>query len=88
MKNTAPRACADVPPSELDLVLSCSHTKRCLLKAGVTTVAQLMALSADDLLRIRGIGQVIARDVLQARERFRFPEQPGPNSAEAGTPDC
>ena len=88
MKNTAPRACADVPPSELDLVLSCSHTKRCLLKAGVTTVAQLMALSADDLLRIRGIGQVIARDVLQARERDRFPEQPGPNSAEAGTPDC
>ena len=88
MKNTAPRACADVPPSELDLVLSCSHTKRCLLKAGVTTVAQLMALSADDLLRIRGIGQVIARDVLQARERYRFPEQPGPNSAEAGTPDC
>ena len=88
MKNTAPRACTDVPPSELDLVLSCSHTKRCLLKAGVSTVAQLMALSADDLLRIRGIGQVIAKDVLQARERFRFPEQPGPNSAEAGTPDC
>ena len=70
MKNSGRRVCADVPPSELDRVLSCSHTKRCLLNAGVATLEQLMSLSADDLMRIRGIGQVIAKDVLQARERF------------------
>ena len=70
MKTSGRRACTDVPPSELDRILSCSHTKRCLLKAGVTTVQQLLALSADDLLQIRGIGPVIAKDVLQAREQY------------------
>ena len=70
MKCSGRRTCADVPPSELDPVLSCTHTKRCLLKAGVTTLEQLLSLSASDLLRIRGIGQVIAADVLQARERY------------------
>ena len=70
MKNSGRRACADVPPSELDMVLSCSHTKRCLLNAGVKTLDQLMSLSAADLLRIRGIGQVIAKDVMRAREQF------------------
>lgn len=70
MKRSDKKACADVPPSELDRVLSCPHTKRCLLKAGVTTLDQLLSLSAADLLRIRGIGQVIAKDVLQAREQY------------------
>ncbi len=70
MKNSNRRACAAVPPSALDPVLSCTHTKRCLLSAGITTPEQLLALSADDLLRIRGIGQVIAADVLRAREQY------------------
>lgn len=62
--------CDDLPHSELDLVLTCSHTKRCLLKAGISTLDQLMALSGDDLLQIRGIGQVIAKDVLREREEY------------------
>lgn len=62
--------CTDLPPSELDQILTCSHTKRCLLKAGISTLDQLMALSGDDLLQIRGIGQVIAKDVLRVKEEY------------------
>ncbi len=64
------KKCSDLPPSELDRILSCSHTKRCLLKAGVTTGDQLLSLSRDDLLKIRGIGQVIADDVIRQREAY------------------
>ena len=69
--------CTDLPPTELDLVLSCSHTKRCLIKAGVTTLDQLKSLSVDDLLEIRGIGKVIANDIIRERELGhgdRFPD--------------
>ena len=62
--------CPDLPPSELDQILTCSHTKRCLLKAGISTLDQLMALSGDDLLQIRGSGQVIAKDVLRVKEEY------------------
>lgn len=70
MKNPGRKTCADLPPSELDRMLTCTHTKRCLLKAGVTTLAQLRAMSKEDLLRIRGIGPVIADGILQARDVF------------------
>ena len=70
MKNPGRKTCADLPPSELDRILTCTHTKRCLLKAGVTTLAQLRAMSKEDLLRIRGIGPVIADGILQARDAF------------------
>ena len=66
MKNAGKKMCADLPPSELDQVIACSHSKRCLLKAGVDTLARLSALSGDDLLRIRGIGPVIADGILKA----------------------
>jgi DNA-directed RNA polymerase alpha subunit len=69
MKSAGRKTCADVPPSELDLVLDCAHTRRCLLKAGISTLDQLRGLSRDDLLRIRGIGAVIAEDVLKALSR-------------------
>ena len=81
MKKPGRPSCADVPPSGLDPILSCTHTKRCLLNAGITTAAQLLALSEADLLRIRGIGTVIAKDILKARAAYassRLPsgEQP------------
>ena len=66
MKSAHRKTCANLPPSELDLMLACTHTKRCLIKAGVTTLAQLSGLTRDDLLRIRGIGPVIADSILSA----------------------
>ena len=71
MKNQSDRgSCVEFPASELDLVLSCAHTKRCLLNAGVTTAAQLMSLSHADLLKIRGIGKVIAGDIVMVRDEY------------------
>ena len=67
MKSPGRQKCTDLPPSELDRMITCSHTKRCLLKAGVNTLAQLHALSRDDLLHIRGIGPVIAEGILHAQ---------------------
>ena len=64
------KKCSELPSSELDQILSCSHTRRCLLNAGVTTLDQLLSLSHDDLLKIKGIGQVIAKDVIMKREQY------------------
>ena len=66
MKSDGRKRCADLPPSELDQAITCSHSKRCLLKAGVNTLGQLRAMTEDDLLRIRGIGPVIADGILNA----------------------
>lgn len=69
-KSTERKTCMDAQPTELDRILTCSHTKRCLIKAGITTLDQLMRLWPDDLLRIRGIGPVIAKDIVKAREHY------------------
>lgn len=66
MNDSRRKKCDDLPSSELDGVLTCSHSKRCLIKAGVNTLAQLRALTRDDLLRIRGIGPVTADSILSA----------------------
>ena len=41
MKGAGRKKCADLPLSELDQVITCPHSKRCLLKAGINTLAQL-----------------------------------------------
>lgn len=69
MNNNKRRSCSEVPPSELDSILSCAHTKRCLLKAGISTLDQLLSLSISDLLNIRGIGSVIAKDIVRVQEQ-------------------
>ncbi|MBO4886738.1 MAG: hypothetical protein J5589_00295 [Firmicutes bacterium] len=53
---------------KIEELLGCSHTVRCLNKAGIETVEQLRKLSEKDLLAIRGVGKVITRDVLAALE--------------------
>ena len=69
-KSAERKACMDAQPTELDLILTCSHTKRCLIKAGITTMDQLLRLSPEDLMQIRGIGRVIAKDIVKAREQY------------------
>ena len=73
MKSAGQKKCTDLPPSELDQAITCSHSKRCLLKAGVNTLAQLHALSREDLLLIRGIGPATADGILDARKQFASP---------------
>jgi DNA-directed RNA polymerase alpha subunit len=73
MNHSSCKAGADLPPSELDSLLTCPHTRRCLLKAGINTLAQLRAMSRDDLLRVRGIGPVIADGILKAQTQQALP---------------
>lgn len=47
----------------LEELINCSHTPRCLRRAGIDTVEQLSHLTEDDLLKIKGIGKVISRDI-------------------------
>ncbi len=79
MKKTERKTCTALPPSELDLMITCSHSKRCLLKAGINTLEQLRSLSRDDLLHIRGIGPVIADGILNAKAQHT----PQPDSKES-----
>ena len=48
----------------LEELINCSHTIRCLNMAGISTVEQLAHLTEKDLLKIRGIGKVISRDII------------------------
>lgn len=51
--------------------LGCSHTVRVLNKAGIYTMNELAQLTYEDLLQLRGVGKVIARDLLKAIEQWK-----------------
>ena len=57
---------------KIEELLTCDHTVRCLKKANIETVEQLKKLSEKDLLAIRGVGKVIAHDVLAALESVKL----------------
>ena len=52
-------------------VLSCNHTVRVLKKAGIHTVEQLEKMTDEELLKIRGVGKVIAHDVRMRLEELK-----------------
>ena len=45
--------------------ITCCHSVKVLKNAGIETVEQLSRLSYEELLKIRGIGPVIAGDLLK-----------------------
>ena len=55
--------------------ISCCHTVRVLRKAGIESMEQLSRLSDEEILRIRGIGPVIHRDLVKIITAWR--EQSG-----------
>jgi len=55
--------------------IHCCHTVKCLHAAGIETMEQLITLSAEELLRIRGIGKVIAADLMEAIKKYRLEMQ-------------
>ena len=61
----------------LEEMIGCPHTVRCLNRAGVETMEQLSACSLDDLLKIRGVGSVIANDVYRAIQAYLSEEKIG-----------
>ena len=60
--------------------IDCPHTLRVLHGAGISTMEELARLSREDLLRLRGIGKVIAGDLerIVALWREEPPAQEGP----------
>lgn len=55
---------------KLEEMLTCQHTVRCLHAAGIDTMEQLVNMSKEELLSIRGIGKVIAADLCKAMETY------------------
>ena len=51
--------------------IDCPHTLRVLKKAGITTMEELAERSREDLLKLRGVGPVIADGLEAALERWR-----------------
>lgn len=52
-------------------LLDCDHTLRCLEKAGVTTLEELVTYSYQELLALRGVGKVIAGDLFSQIVAYR-----------------
>ncbi|MBR3503633.1 MAG: hypothetical protein IKO07_05205 [Clostridia bacterium] len=57
--------------------LDCQHTVRVLGKAGITEMEELAKLSRGDLLKLRGIGPVIAGDVEKRIEEWNSRKNQG-----------
>ena len=59
----------------IEEVLDCSHTVRSLHNAGIFTMEELAGKTYEDLLRIRGIGKVIASGLVEETRLWLMKEQ-------------
>ena len=51
--------------------IDCCHTVKVLHNTGIETMAQLNGMSDKQILKIRGIGRVIAGDLQKVLESYR-----------------
>ncbi len=51
--------------------ITCPHSVRVLRKAGIDTMEALAALTRNDLLKLRGIGPVIANGLEKAVDEWK-----------------
>ena len=51
--------------------VDCPHTQRVLQKAGINDMESLAAMTYEDLLKLRGVGPVIAGDLMKRVEEWR-----------------
>ena len=58
-------------PTFISEYIDCSHTIRVLEKAGIHTMQDLEPYSYEDLLQFRGIGKVIAGDLVKKIEAWK-----------------
>ena len=56
---------------KIEEMIHCCHTVKCLHAAGIETMEQLSALSMEELLKIRGIGKVIAADLTEKNKQYQ-----------------
>ena len=52
--------------------ITCPHTIKVLHAAGFSTMDQLASMSKENLMRIRGVGEVIAEDLLRTIETYKL----------------
>ena len=57
--------------TKLEDWITCCHSVKVLKRAGVDTIEQLSQLSLEELLKIRGIGPVIAEDLQKRIEEWK-----------------
>ncbi len=60
---------------ELKERIDCCHTRRVLEENGITTLEELALLEREDLLKMRGIGKVIAGDLEQVIAQYKREKQ-------------
>ena len=58
-------------PTIISEYLDCPHTIRVLEKAGIHTMEELEPCTYEDLLQFRGIGKVIAGDLVKKIEAWK-----------------
>lgn len=77
------RACirlghADAPPTAADTSMTLAEldltvrTHNCMLRAGVETVADILKMNANQLLRVRNLGKKSAEEIITKLETFGF----------------
>ena len=62
---------------ELSQRIACRHTARVLERNGITTLEELGRQTKEDLLRLRGVGPVIARDLERVIEDWKQENREG-----------
>ena len=56
---------------EMEEWITCGHSLRCLIRGGIHSMEKLSTLSYEDLIAMRGIGPVIAGDLMRVAEQWR-----------------
>ena len=57
--------------TKLEDCIPCCHSVKVLKSAGIETVEQLSQLSYEELLKIRGVGPVIAGDLQKCINQWK-----------------
>ncbi len=56
---------------EMEEWITCAHSLRCLIRGGVHSMEKLSTLTYEDLITMRGIGPVIANDLMRIADEWR-----------------
>lgn len=71
--------------------ITCCHTLKVLRRSGIETMEQLSGFSREDLLRLRGVGPVIANDLAEriaAWSNAAREARPAAGTADGRAPDA
>ena len=70
---------SDAPIHDLELSI---RSENCLLRGGIQTVGELLSKSRDDLLKIRNLGKISLKEILDRLEVLGYELKPSAPSSE------